>query len=62
MAVPALPSRTPIKPAHKLIPAAELMRSANRHSQTKPCAGEFEGRHSASQRGVWGSEPPDPGF
>jgi hypothetical protein len=24
-------------------------------------AGEFEGRHPAPQRGVWGSVPPDPG-
>jgi hypothetical protein len=24
-------------------------------------AGEFEGQRPAPQRGVWGSEPPDPG-
>ena len=27
-----------------------------------PYAEEFEERRSAPQRGVWGSEPPDPGF
>ena len=27
----------------------------------EPYAGEFERRRSASQRGVWGSVPPDPG-
>jgi hypothetical protein len=29
--------------------------------QSNPYAGEFEGRRPAPQRGVWGSEPPDPG-
>ncbi len=37
------------------------MRSASRISQIDPCAGEFERRHSAFQRGVWGKPPPDPG-
>jgi hypothetical protein len=32
------------------------MRSATRCPQIEPCAGEFEGRHPAPQRGVWGSE------
>jgi hypothetical protein len=53
---------------HRSIPIAELMRSrsvsersASSWQQIDPCAGEFEGRHPALQRGDWGSEPPDPG-
>jgi hypothetical protein len=30
-------------------------------TQIEPYAGEFERGRSPSQRGVWGSEPPDPG-
>ncbi len=30
-------------------------------TQVEPYAGEFERRRSASQRGGWGSVPPDPG-
>ncbi|PSB57830.1 hypothetical protein C7B77_07040 [Chamaesiphon polymorphus CCALA 037] len=30
------------------------MRSAPQCPQIDPCAGEFEGRHPALQRGVWG--------
>jgi hypothetical protein len=30
-------------------------------SQIEPCAGEFEGRHPASQWGGWGADPPNPG-
>ena len=37
------------------------MRSAPRYPLSKPCAGEFECRPSALQRGVWGKPPPDPG-
>ncbi|AFY94988.1 hypothetical protein Cha6605_4031 [Chamaesiphon minutus PCC 6605] len=37
------------------------MRSALNVPQIEPCAGEFEGRGAAPQRGVWGKPPPDPG-
>ncbi len=32
-----------------------------RSAPVEPYAGEFEGRHPAPQRGVWGKPPPDPG-
>ncbi len=35
--------------------------AALRFTQIEPYAGEFERRCTASQRGVWGSEPPDLG-
>ena len=36
-------------------------RTTPRYTQIEPYAGEFERRRPAFQRGVWGSEPPDPG-
>jgi hypothetical protein len=51
-----------INPTHRSIPIAELTRSAPRRPQIEPYAGEFERRRPASQRGVWGSVPPDLGF